>query len=152
MKRNAKTNIPNTAVVYALCGDAFFDALINHPNVKGAYDGYAAAERRLGGNYAHGVFEFAGVLFENYQGTDDNSTVAIDTNEARFFWVGVPGIFAEYYAPSTFMSSLGGVGLPRYAKQVVDPSGLERFVMLHTQQNPLPVCLRPSTLVRGTRT
>lgn len=151
MKRNAKLAIPANARVHAFCGDNFFDALVEHDKVKKAYDGYAAAERRLGDSYAHGIFEFGGIFFENYQGTDDNSEVAIGTDEVRFFWSGVPGLYDEVYAPADFMETVNTVGLPRYAKVVPDPSGLNRFVQIHTQQNPLPLCLHPKTLMAGTK-
>lgn len=148
MRRNAKTIIPNTAKVWAFCGDNFFDKLLEHPSVKGVYDGWAAAKAALGENYAFGIFEFGGIFFENYQGTDDNETVAIDPDECRFFLVGVPGLYAEYYAPADFMETVNTVGLPRYAKLAADPR-FDQYVELHTQQNPLPLCLRPQTLVRG---
>lgn len=151
MKKNAKLALPSTARVHAFCGDNFFDALLSHANVKGVYDGYAAAERRLGDDYAYGIFEFGGIFFENYRGTDDGSTVGIGTDAVRFFWSGVPGLYAEYYAPGDFMETVNTVGLPRYAKAVPDPSGLNRFVSIHTQQNPLPLCLRPKTLMVGAK-
>lgn len=149
IKREVKAPWPNGARVHALCSDGFFDALLKHPNVKGVYDGYAAAERRLGESYVHGIFEFGGIFFENYQGTDDNSTVTIASNEYIAFPVGVPGVFAEYYAPGDFMETVNTVGLPRYAKLVPDPSGLNRSVIIHGQMNPLPVCLRPRVLIKG---
>lgn len=151
MKKNAKIAMPSTARVHALCGDDFFDALISHANVKGVYDGYAAAERRLGESYVHGIFEFGGIFFENYRGTDDGSTVGISSTGARFFFVNVPGLYAEYYAPGDFLETVNTLGLPRYAKMVADPSGLNRFVTLHTQQSPLPLCLRPKTLMSATK-
>jgi hypothetical protein len=150
MKRNAKTVIPSGARVHALCSDEFFDALISHANVKGVYDGWAAAERRLGESYVHGIFEFGGIFFENYQGTDDNSTVAIATDKAHFFWSNVPGMYAEYYAPADFMETVNTIGLPRYAKAAPDPF-FNQYVKLHTQQNPLPMCLRPKTLIKAKR-
>lgn len=149
-KANAKTVIPATANMWALCSDGFFDSLISHASVKGVYDGWAAAERRLGGSYVHGVFEFGGIFFENYQGTDDGSTVAIEANKAKFFWTGVPGMYAEYYAPADFMETVNTIGLPRYAKQAVD-TRFQRFVEVHLQANPLPLCLRPKTLMKAKR-
>lgn len=149
IKRSVKAPWPSMARVHAFCSDEFFDALLAHANVKGVYDGYAAAERRLGESYVHGVFEFGGIFFENYQGTDDNTTVAIAANKAIFFPVGVPGVFREYYAPADFMETVNTVGLPRYAKQAPDPSGLNRHRKLHTQQNPLPICLKPRVLQRA---
>jgi hypothetical protein len=148
MRRHAKMLIPASAKVWAFCGDEFFDKLLEHPSVKGVYDGFASAERRLGDNYAFGVFEFGGVFFENYQGTDDGTTVAIAPDECRFFFTGVPGLYAEYFAPADFIETANTLGLPRYAKIAPD-ARFGRFVEMHVQQNPLPLCLRPQTLVRG---
>lgn len=159
MKRNAKIPLAlgnGGAQVHAFCGDNFFDQLIESTSVKGVWDGWAAAERRLGANYAHQVYEFAGILFENYQGTDDQTdesagTVGIDPNEAQFFLTGVPGLYAEYYAPADFAETANTLGLPRYAKIAPD-SKFNREFYLHTQQNPLPICTRPRTLIKGVLT
>jgi hypothetical protein len=150
MKRNLKAALPPTARIWALTGDQFFDRLVEATSVKGVFDGYAAAERRLGGNYAFGIYEFADVFWENYQGTDDDSeTVGIAPNEARFFLTGVPGLYAEYYAPADFEETVNTIGLPRYARIARDPE-FGRWVKLHAQMNPLPICTRPRTLVKAT--
>jgi hypothetical protein len=149
MRRNAQTDIPDDAVVWAFAGDNFFDSLLERPDVKKTWDGTAAAKQRLGDSYVDGVFEFGGIMWENYTGTDDNSTVAIDSDEARFFWKGVPGIFSESFAPADFLETVNKVGLPRYAKVALDPE-LQQWAKIHVQQNPLPLCLRPSTLMRAT--
>jgi hypothetical protein len=149
MKRNLKMNAPTGWRPWALVGDEFFDKLIESTSVKGVWDGWAAAERRLGGNYAHSVYEFAGIMWENYQGTDDNSTVAIPTDEARFFPVGIPGLYEEYYAPADFWDTANTIGLPRYAR-IAPADKFNRGIALHTQANPLPICLRPKALLRGT--
>lgn len=151
MKRGIKLAWPSTAKVWGFAGDAFFDALINHDNVKAAYQNWNAAAAALGNSFVHDVFPFGGITFENYQGTDDNSTVAVGVDECRFFVTGVPGLYEEYYAPADFMETVQTLGLPRYAK--IAPDGkFNRSVELHTQQNPLPLCLRPQTLIKGTRT
>lgn len=161
MRRNIKANWPGSAMIWALAGDNFFDRLVDSSTVKGVWDGWAAAERRLGGSYAFGVYEFAGVMWENYQGTDDGGgvnpdqvndgagTVGIHPNEARFFPVGVPGLYEEFYAPADFEETVNTVGLPRYAKVARDQE-FQRWVKLHMQMNPLPICTRPRVLVRGT--
>lgn len=151
MKRNAKTVIPSTARVWAFCGDEFFDALIENESIKAAYKGYDKAEQRLGASYVQGVFEFGGVFFENYWGTDDNETVAIAPDECQFFWTGVPGLYAEWFAPADFLDTVNTIGLPRYSRVAPDQR-FNQFVELHTQQNPLPICLRPRTLVKGSLT
>lgn len=140
--------LPSTARIWALCGSNFFDRLISDKSVREVYRNTSEQERRLGGNYVNGIFEFAGIVFEEYQGTDDGTTVAIDPDECRFFMVGVPGLYAEYFAPADFFETVNTLGLPRYAK--VAPDGrFNQSMELHTQQNPLPICLRPQTLARG---
>ena len=159
MRKNVKMALPSSAKVWCFAGDNYFDALVEHPNVKGVYDGYAAAERRLGESYAHGVFEFGGIYFENYRGSDgvdasantiDGGAVGIDPDQAMFFWTGVPGLYGEYYAPGDFISEMGSTGLPRYASVALDPEH-GRWISIHTEQNPLPVCLRPKTLMTATK-
>jgi hypothetical protein len=48
-------------------------------------------------------------------------------------------------------NNLSAIGLPRYAKQAVDQQ-FARWVMLHVQSNPLPICTRPRVLIKGKRT
>jgi hypothetical protein len=148
LKRTIKLAWPAGAKVNALCGDNFFDALVNHDTIKDAYKNYVGAALALGGTSAYGKFSWGGIDFENYQGTDDNSTVAIGTDECRIFVTGVPGLYAEYYAPADFFETVNTIGLPRYAKIAPDDR-FNQYVELHTQTNPLPVCLRPQTLIRG---
>ena len=45
----------------------------------------------------------------------------------------------------------GTIGPPRYAKQAVDQQ-FARWVMLHVQSNPLPICTRPRVLIKGKHT
>lgn len=145
--RNAKMVLPNTALIWAFCGDNFFDKLIAREDVKRTFLQTDEQRVRLGKNYAFGTFEYGGIVWENYRGTDDGTTVGIDADEARAFLVGVPGLYAEYFAPASFMETVNTIGLPRYAKIAVDQR-FNEFVEMHTQQNPLPLCLRPKTLLK----
>jgi hypothetical protein len=149
--RNAKTALPSGFRVHMLCGDNFFDKLTEHPSVRDTYKNTSEQERRLGATFEFGAFEYGGVTFENYRGTDDDETVAVDTDTALGFLTGVPAIYAEYFAPANFVETVNTVGLPRYAKLAPDLK-YNRFVEIHTQQNPLPVCLRPRTLIRAIST
>jgi hypothetical protein len=74
-----------------------------------------------------------------------------DARKAYFFPVGVPGLFRHYNAPAAFVEAANTIGLPRYAKQSVDQQ-FARWVMLHVQSNPLPICARPRVLIKGNRT
>ena len=63
---------------------------------------------------------------------------------------GVPGLFRQYNTPANFVETANTIGLPRYAKQAVDQQ-FGRWVMLHVQSNPLPICTRPRVLIKGKR-
>ena len=49
---------------------------------------------------------------------------------------------------SIFNETVNTLGLPIYAKQ--ESRKFDRGTDLHTQSNPLPLCLRPSVLVKVT--
>ena len=74
-----------------------------------------------------------------------------DAAEAHSLPVGVAGPFRQYNAPADFVETANTLGLPRSAKQAVDGQ-FARWVMLHVQSNPLPICTRPRVLIRGKRT
>lgn len=147
--RSIKLPMPSGMRIHAFCGDNFFDRLVDCGDIKGIYDGYVEAERRMGENYAFGTYYYAGTFWENYQGTDDNTTVAIETDDAQLFPVGVPGLYSEFYAPADFAESIGTIGLPYYARIAPD-NRFNREFYLHTQMNPLPICRRPQVLLRAT--
>lgn len=135
--------------IHAFCGAAFFDDLITHKEVKEAYDRYMDGLFLRQGQ-ARGSFEYAGIVFEEYRGKVGTVDYA-DSNKAHFFPVGVPGLFRQYNAPADFVETVNTLGLPRYAKQAVDQE-FGRWVKLHTQSNPLPICTRPKVLIKGKRT
>ena len=99
---------------------------------------------------ARGSFEYAGIVFEEYRGRV-GSVDFTDSNKAHFFPVGVPGLFRQYNAPADFVETVNTIGLPRYAKQAPDTQ-FGRWVALHAQSNPLPICTRPRVLMKAKRT
>ncbi len=135
--------------IHAFCGSSFFDDLITHPEVKAAYDRYLDG-LFLRQGMARGSFEYAGIVFEEYRGRVGTVDYT-DTHKAHFFPVGVPDLFRQYNAPADFVETVNTLGLPRYAKQATDQE-FGRWVKLHTQSNPLPICTRPRVLVKGKRT
>lgn len=135
--------------IHAICGSAFFDDLVTHSEVSAAYDRYLDGLFLREGQ-ARGSFEYAGIVFEEYRGRV-GSVDFTDTNKAHFFPVGVPGLFRQYNAPADFVETVNTIGLPRYAKQAQDTQ-FNRWVTLHTQSNPLPICTRPRVLMKAKRT
>ncbi len=129
----------------AFCGDTFFDALVDSSDVKTALQYQESALLR--GDLRSG-FEYGGVTWENYRGSVSGvSFFAAD--EAYVFPEGVD-IFATYFAPADFVETVNTVGLPIYAKQATDTE-LQRWVKVHTQSNPLALCLRPRAVVKVTQ-
>ena len=56
------------------------------------------------------------------------------------------GIFRTWFAPADFVETVNTIGLPRYAKQRV--MDFDKGVQIHTQSNPLPICLKPRAVIR----
>ena len=134
--------------VRCLCSPEFFEKLIAHPKVEKAYENFQQGailrdDVRTG-------FTFGGIVFEEYRGqaTDGNGATRrfIAAGEAHAFPVGTIDTFGTYVAPADFNETVNTLGQPLYAKQ--DARKFERGTDLHTQSNPLPMCLRPSMLVK----
>lgn len=140
--------------VHAFCGDAFFDDLIAHPEVRQTYlNSVAAAELRAGyvapNGLSYGAFEFGGIFWENYRGKV-GATDYIDTNKCHLLPIGVPGLFRTYFAPADWNETVNTLGRRLYAKQYDMANG--KGVNLDTQMNALNICTRPKVLLKGKRT
>jgi hypothetical protein len=134
--------------VHALVSPEFFDKLIKHAKVKEAYANYQEAAQRLGGDVRKG-FTFGGITFEEYRaqanGTGGNVRF-IAANAGHAFPLGTNSTFATLVAPADFNEAVGSLGQIYYAK--VQAAKFERGYDIHTQANPLPMCMRPGVLVR----
>lgn len=136
--------------VRCLCSSDFFDALTGHSKVKEAYErwqeGAALRDDMRSG------FTLGGITFEEYRGqaTAPDGTVRkfIADGEAHCFPIGTANTFVTYFAPADFNETVNTLGKPLYAKQT--PRKFDRGVEIHTQSNPLPLCLRPGVLVKLT--
>lgn len=134
--------------VYALCGDEFFDALVAAPEVRATYLGWSAAAD-LRGDYAdYEIFPFGGINWVNYQGTDDGSTVAIETTKVKFFPVNAPGAFLRVNSPGEFFDTVNTVGQEFYALTIPDRDR-NAYVDLEVYSYPLYAATRPGMLLRG---
>jgi hypothetical protein len=153
VKRHIEDNLRGEFMtgILCLCSQGFHDALTTHPKVKEAFM-YFQRSQQLGNDYRAG-FTFGGITFEEYRGqaTDAAGVVRkfIADDEAHFFPLGTATTFRTYHAPADFNETANTLGLPLYAKQA--PRKFDRGTDVHTQQNSLPLCLRPECLVRGTK-
>lgn len=136
----------------AFCSAGFFDALVGHVNVKTAFQ-YQEGRAVLAGDLRYVGFEFGGIVWEEYRGSvigsDGNAKPFIPANEAVLFPEG-PDIYRTYFAPADFIETVNTIGLPIYAKTVIDEE-LQRWAKVHTQSNPLSLCLRPRAVIRLTK-
>lgn len=130
--------------IHCLAGKTWFRAFTEHAKVVAAFDRYKDGEF-LRTDQRRG-FEFSSIVFEEYRGTV--STVPfIPLTIARFFPVGVPGLFIDVLAPADFVEAVNTPGQRFYAKQEAMEFG--RGVKIHTQSNVLSLCTIPQVLGEG---
>ena len=139
----------NNVRIMALCGDAFWDDLIAHSEVRATYLNYqSAADLRSGSAFQS--FYYGGIEWVNYRGTDDGSTVAVGTDKAKFFPVGA-GIFQWVMSPGESFEHIGQMGQMFYSNMVTDKDR-NQWADVEVYSYPLPVCTMPAALYRAKRT
>lgn len=129
----------------AFCGDDFFDDLVAHASVT---DSLKYQESNMLRTDLRAGFEYGGITWENYRGTV-GGTLFVPTGEAYVVPLGT-SIFQTYYAPADYLETVNTIGQPLYAKMVVDEQ-LQRWAKVHTQSNPLAICLRPRAIIKVTK-
>lgn len=149
MRRASRGAWTPSTQVHALCDDAFFDALIDHALVRDTFLNWAAATE-VRTNQAFETFPYGGIFFHNYRGTDDNSTVAIATDKAKFFPVNAPGVFKVAYSPAETFDFVNTPGQEVYA-MIVPDRDRNAFVRVEEYSYPLHICTRPEMLQRAKR-
>jgi hypothetical protein len=140
----------------ALCGDTFFDRLVDSVAVRASFVNQEGAILRA--DLRKG-FEFGGVIWENYRGRvgadqpedieDEQEATPFIADEEGYLFPEGTGIFQTYYAPADFMETVNTIGLPIYVKAAPDEK-YNRHVDLHSQSNPLCLNLRPRAVVKLT--
>lgn len=138
--------------VEALCGDAFWDDLTAHSEVRATYlNTQQAADLRNDVGMAYESFRYGGINFVNYRGTDDGSTIAVGTDKAKFYPVNAPGAFIEAFSPGEFFDTINLPGQDVYA-MIVPDRDRNAYVDIEVYSYPLPICTRPAMLQRAKRT
>ncbi|WP_276200580.1 major capsid protein [Chelatococcus sp. XZ-Ab1] len=139
--------------LHAFCGDAFFDDLIAHKEVRDTYMNWQAAQELrqsyVSGGMSYGAFPFGGIMWENYRGKVGNQDF-IEPDKCHIFPTGVPGLFKTVYAPADYEETVNTMGRRLYSRQYPMPNGKGRN--LDVQTNALQYCTRPKTLLKGKRT
>lgn len=144
--------VPGRTRFLWLCGDTFYDQLTTHKEVRDTYKNWQAAENLRGplsgvfGNFTYGEMEW-----KNYQGTDDNSTVAVAPTKARLVVLGVEGLYRRYNGPGETMETVNTIGQPLYSMLVRDTQR-NMWVQPEVYAYPLHICTRPEVLLSGRNT
>ena len=139
------------ATIHALAGDDFYDALVTHPNVEKFYLNQMAAQALRDQAAVFEAFTIGGITFHNYRGTDDGTTVAVPTAEAKFFPVGAAGVFEVAYSPLEAAGFVNTPGQPLYAMNIPDRDR-NMWVKGELYSYPLYMCSQPRVLRKGTLT
>ena len=139
---------PSTRVG-ALVGDTFFDLLVNHKQIKETKLG---TERVTSLENIEGfsTIEIEGITFINYRGTDDGSTIAIETDRAKFFPINARGAFKVGFSPANeFKPYLNQRAREFYGLMLADTSGRDAWDRVEIYSYPLFICTRPEMLQTG---
>lgn len=150
MMKAAKGVWTTSTRVYALCGDAFWDDLTAHTEVRQTYLNTQQASELRNGN-AYETFNYGGIAWENYRGTDDGATVGIPTDKAKFFPVNAPGAFLEVFSPGERFEHIGQLG-ERIYPMIVPDRDRDMWADIEVYNYPLHICTRPQMLQRAKRT
>jgi len=141
--------------VLAICGDAFYDALVNNKVVNDLMKGFDAALTLRTGflgtdnpqDGTWGAVNLFNITWVNYRGA---LGVSIDSDKCKFVPLGVPGLFRTVYAPADYIETVNTMGQRLYAKQWRMPN--DKGVQMEFQTNALHYVTRPRVLMSGRRT
>jgi len=146
MRRNAKG--ARFSQVLAFCGDEAWDKLMANPEVRQSYVVQQAGEA-LRAPTLDSTLQFAGVTWTNYVGTDDNTTVALEADEIRFFPGGAGNtVFRHVMSPGETFADLGSRGQPLYSRMIIDRDR-DSWVKPEVLTYPTFLNTRPEMMRRG---
>ncbi|WP_323037710.1 major capsid protein [Pararhodobacter sp.] len=135
---------------HALVSSEFFDKLISHPKTEDAYKFFSATGGQPLREDMRRAFPFAGILFEEYNGSvtlsNGTSERLIPTGEGIAFPMGTFDTFTTYGGPANLLETANTIGMPLYARQMIDAKG--RWIDLMTEASILPVNKRPRLAIR----
>lgn len=147
MARSSKGAFTTTTSVVGLCGDAFYDAFTNHPDVVRTFTNWSdAAELRGGGAFK--TFPFADIEWVNYRGSDDNTSIKIPDDKVKFFPKNAPGVFEKAMAPGESFEWINTPGKERYVVPIFDRDR-NSWWRQEAYEYPLHICKRPEVLRTG---
>lgn len=135
--------------VRAECGSEFFDELIKTKEVRER----RKSDRENGidnDSYLGRKVFFAGVLWEEYVGTDDGTTVAVDVDKVKFYPSGLGNtVFEHVQSPGEAFEDIGQLGKAVYAEINVEQKERPTYAELEAIAYPLFLNKRPEMIFKG---
>lgn len=131
--------------IRAICSLGFFTKLVQNSKMIKAWElwnqgAYLRTDQVNGGD-----FEFAGVIFEVYDGGTSAGDFIPD-GLAYAYPEGVPGMFQSKFAPADYMETVNTQGLPFYAK--MEPMPLNKGIIGEAQSNPIHFNSLPEAVIK----
>lgn len=161
LKRHIGANLKGAGPlrgIDVLVSNSFFDALVNHTQVRSAFLNYASNVRyqeslsRFQPWGVMDVFEYQGVRFMTYAATfnmpDGTTEDAFDDSDGGEGYA-VPrakGLFRGFYGPSNKLSGANQPGREMFAWEYRDPR--DEFHEIQVQTAPLFFVTKPACIVR----
>lgn len=131
--------------IRVICSLGFFTALVQNSKMIKAWElwnqgAYLRTDQVNGGD-----FDFAGVIFEVYDGGTSAGDFIPD-GIAYAYPEGVPGMFQSKFAPADYMETVNTQGLPFYAKQ--EPMPFNKGIIGEAQSNPIHFNSLPEAVIK----
>ena len=131
--------------IRVICSLGFFTALVQNNKMIKAWElwnqgAYLRTDQVNGGD-----FDFAGVIFEVYDGGTSAGDFIPD-GIAYAYPEGVPGMFQSKFAPADYMETVNTQGLPFYAKQEAMP--FNKGIIGEAQSNPIHFNSLPEAVIK----
>lgn len=131
--------------IRAICSLGFFTKLVQNSKMIKAWElwnqgAYLRTDQVNGGD-----FEFAGVIFEVYDGGTSAGDFIPD-GLAYAYPEGVPGMFQSKFAPADYMETVNTQGLPFYAK--MEPMPFNKGIIGEAQSNPIHFNSLPEAVIK----
>ena len=128
--------------IYAYCGDQFWDAFINDPQVTGPFDRWEHSTFET--DDPRMSFKLWGIHWEEYR-YKLGSRYFIPRDVCRIVVEG-RNMFEHLSAPADIMKAVNTIGKPMYMMQ--DRMPMDKGINLHSQSNPLMLPRRPRSLIK----
>ena len=136
-----------TTTVQAIVGDTFWDEFVTHPDVEKTFLNWSDAQNLRKGT-AFQAMPFGGIDWMNYRGSNDNATIAVPVDKAKFFPVNAPGVFQRGLAPGETFEWINQPGREEYVLPIIDRDR-NMWWRQELYAYPLHICTRPEMLQSG---